>query len=52
MKNYFIIHGSFGNSKENWFPWLENELKIADLLQFSMYIPSKNAESQDKNKSE
>ena len=27
MKNYFIIHGSFGHSKENWFPWLENELK-------------------------
>lgn len=26
MKNYFIIHGSFGNSQENWFPWLEKEL--------------------------
>ncbi len=26
MKNYFIIHGSFGNSQENWFPWLENEI--------------------------
>ena len=27
MKNYFIIHGTFGHSKENWFSWLENELK-------------------------
>ena len=27
MKNYFIIHGSFGNSQENWFPWLEEQIK-------------------------
>ena len=27
MKNYFIIHGSFGSSQENWFPWLEETLK-------------------------
>ena len=26
MKNYFIIHGSFGSSQENWFPWLENQI--------------------------
>lgn len=26
MKNYFIIHGSFGSSGENWFPWLEETL--------------------------
>ena len=26
MKNYFIIHGTYGHNKENWFPWLENEL--------------------------
>lgn len=27
MKNYFIIHGSFGDSKEHYLPWLKNELK-------------------------
>ena len=27
MKNNFIIHGSFGSSQENWFPWLENQIK-------------------------
>ena len=26
MKNYFVIHGSFGNSKEHYFPWLVSEL--------------------------
>ena len=27
MKNYFIIHGSFGNSKEHYLPWLKKELE-------------------------
>ncbi len=26
MKNYFLIHGSFGNSKEHYFPWLQEKL--------------------------
>lgn len=28
MKNYFIIHGSFGNSKEHYLPWLKKELEM------------------------
>lgn len=27
MKNYFIIHGTFGHNKENWFYWLEQKIK-------------------------
>jgi len=27
MTKYFIIHGSYGNPKENWFPWLRKELE-------------------------
>ena len=27
MRNYFIIHGSFGSSKEHFIPWLKAELE-------------------------
>lgn len=27
MRNYFIIHGSDGNSQENWFPWMKGEIE-------------------------
>ncbi len=29
MRNYLIIHGSYSNSNEHWFPWLEEMLKNA-----------------------
>lgn len=27
MTNYFIVHGSFGDSKEHWIPWLKEKLE-------------------------
>jgi len=27
MKTAFIIHGAYGNSRENWFPWMKRELR-------------------------
>lgn len=27
MKNYFLIHGTFGDPNENWFPWLADKLR-------------------------
>ena len=27
MNNYFIIHGSFGNSNEHYLPWLKKQLE-------------------------
>lgn len=27
MKNYFLIHGSFGSSFSNWLPWLASEIE-------------------------
>lgn len=27
MKNVLIIHGAYGNPKENWIPWLTAKLE-------------------------
>jgi len=33
----YIIHGAFGNPKENWFPWLKKELEE---LNETVIVPS------------
>lgn len=40
MKNYFIIHGSFGSSQENWFPWLEAEITRGGELCINLDYPT------------
>lgn len=40
MKNYFIIHGTFGHNQENWFPWLEKELKSSGNEVFNFNYPT------------
>lgn len=40
MKNYFIIHGTFGHNKENWFGWLENELKTKGFDVYNFNYPT------------
>ena len=27
-ENYIVLHGSFGSSEGNWFPWLKEQLKL------------------------
>ena len=36
MKNYFVIHGSFGSPFVNWFSWLQDFLKIDEKV---VYVP-------------
>ncbi len=36
MRTVFIIFGSYGHTKENWFPWLKDELEKQDC---KVYIP-------------
>lgn len=40
MKNFFIIHGTFGHNKENWFPWLEEELKKRGKVVYNFNYPT------------
>ena len=40
MKNYFIIHGTYGHNKENWFPWLEYELTKQGFEVFNFNYPT------------
>jgi len=36
MVNVIIIHGSYGNPEENWFPWMKKQLEI---LGCKVYVP-------------
>lgn len=48
MPTAFIIHGSYGNPKENWFPWLKNELENKGFQVFVPQFPIPKQEDQNK----
>ena len=38
--NYFILHGSFGDSFVNWIPWLRRELEKENLEVYTPVFPT------------
>ena len=40
MKNFFIIHGTMGHNKENWFGWLEDELNYRGFEVYNFNYPT------------
>lgn len=40
MKDYFIIHGSFGSPFVNWFPWLRKEIEDKNLVVYTPDFPT------------
>ena len=40
MKNFFIIHGTFGHNRENWFGWLEDKLKAENFEVYNFNYPT------------
>lgn len=40
MRNCFIIHGTFGHNKENWFGWLEETLKSKGFEVYNFNYPN------------
>ncbi len=45
MSNIFIIHGAYGNPKENWFPWLKSELEELGCRVFVPKFPTPKNQS-------
>lgn len=45
MKNYFIIHGTYGHNKENWFGWLEETLKAAGYNVYNFNYPTPDGQN-------
>ena len=45
MKNYFIIHGTYGHNKENWFAWLERTLKSKGFDVYNFNYPTPDGQN-------
>lgn len=44
-QNAFIIHGAYGNPRENWFPWLAAELEAAGIATIVPAFPTPDGQS-------
>ncbi len=47
MATVFIIHGAYGNPKENWIPWLKDGLEKSGHKVFSPQFPTPEGQSLD-----
>ena len=47
MSNIFLIHGSHGHPKNNWFPWLKAELKKLGHTVFIPHFPTPKNQTLD-----
>lgn len=47
MTKIFLIHGTYGHSQENWFPWLKNELQELDCEVIAPDFPTPQNQSLD-----
>ncbi|MBS3106876.1 serine hydrolase family protein [Candidatus Woesearchaeota archaeon] len=47
MKTAFLIHGSYGSPKENWFPWLKEELQKLGYKVYAPQFPTPENQSLD-----
>ncbi len=47
MTKFFIIHGSYGNPEENWFPWLKKELEKEGNTCFVPKLPTPKNQNLD-----
>jgi|SRR3989339_1756848 len=45
--NAFLIHGAYGNPKENWFPWLKRELEKLSVKVFVPEFPTPEDQNLD-----
>lgn len=47
MKNAFVIHGAFGNPKENWIPWLKAQLESREYAVSVPVFPTPEGQNYD-----
>lgn len=47
MKNALLVHGAYGNTEENWIPWLKRKLEDSDFLVTVPILPTPENQNLD-----